>query len=57
VGSDESDLQPTGFFLGHPQFVTCGTWSSEQIDFIQIQAIGPTPTRHITLGALKVHYR
>ena len=57
VWSDESNLRPTGFFFGHPQSVTCGTWTSEQIDFIQITSVGPTPTRRTTMGGLKAHYR
>jgi hypothetical protein len=57
VWSDESDLRPTSFFLGHPQLVTCGTWTSEQIDFIQITSAGPTPTRRTTMGGLKALYR
>jgi hypothetical protein len=57
VGSDESDLSPTSFFFGHPQFVTCGTWTSQQIDVIQITSAGPTPTQRITMGRLRSYYR
>jgi hypothetical protein len=57
VASDDSDLRPTSFFFGHPQFVTCDGWTSEQVDFIQITAVGPTPTHRDTMGGLKSYYR
>lgn len=53
---DQSNFRPVGFFFGHPLSSFC-PWSTQAIDFVDIRAIGVTPTERSTWSRIKAIYR
>ena len=56
IGSNESQFRPTKIFFGHPPTSYC-PWTTQEIDFVDIEAIGVTVVQQSTWGRLKSRYK
>ena len=58
VATDASKFRPNGFFFGHPTpFTYCCGWTTQEIDFVHIEAGNLTPARASSWGRVKALYR
>jgi hypothetical protein len=56
VAQDACSLRPNQFYFGHPPFNACD-WTMQEIDFVHIEALDPTPAASRTWGSVKLIYR
>ncbi len=56
VASDPSDFRPTTLFIGHPP-EPHPYWTTQEIDFLHIEALGSVPSQASTWGEVKGLFR
>lgn len=55
--ADSCAPRATALFFGHPHPVSCPSWTSFEIDFIEVVPFGPTSASQNSWGRLKQIYR
>jgi hypothetical protein len=56
VAQNTSTARPDKFFFGHPLYAYCN-WTTQEIDFVHIEALPVVPVEPETWGAVKDKYR